>query len=214
MTGATMIGLPSSGAKTLRRVDYSTERNGLETLTETYTIRTADRATVQPAFLTTHKNYSTSSIKYERMAVENFSFRAQDGDISELTVIYVGLTSATGLPPALLRFIPTPGAGIKGPNAVIQAEYLSTQTESELVATDTANTTMPTVINGTIMPANFKPTYQSNLSGFDDYRGYAFASTESVRRGMFLVLTVIFQELLISGNSTGRVSMGGGPGGV
>jgi hypothetical protein len=209
MPGATIVGLPSSGAKTLRRVDYSTERNGLETLTETYTIRTADRATVQPAFLTTHKNYSTSSTKYERMAVENFSFRAQDGDISELTVTYVGLTSATGLPPALLRFIPTPGAGIKGPNAVIQAEYLSTQTESELVATDNTNQTMPTIINGTLMPANFKPFYRENATGYDDYRGYTYSSTESVRRGAFLVLTVIFKELMISAFVTGRINTGG-----
>jgi len=209
MPDARLIGSPSSGKKTLRRVDYATERNGLETLTETYTIRTADRATIQPAFNTTHKNYSTNSTKYERMVVENFSFRAQDGDLSELLVSYVGLTSATGLPPALIRFIPTPGAGIKGPNAVIQAEYLSTQTESELVATDNTNQTMPTIINGTLMPANFKPFYNENATGYDDYRGYTFSSTESVRRGAFLVLTVVFQELMISAFVTGRINTGG-----
>jgi len=205
MPSATIVGSPSSGAKTLRKVEYATERNGLETLTETYTIRTADRATIQPAFLTTHKNFSTNSIKYERMTVENFSFRAQDGDLSELTVTYVGLTSATGLPGALLRFIPTPGAGIFGPNAVIQVEHLSTQTESELIVNDASKVVMPTVINGTIMPANFKPYYKSNSSGFDAYYGYTFSSVEAVRRGLFLILTVVFKEYIESGNTTGRV---------
>lgn len=205
MPDATILGSPASGAKTLRRVDYTTERNGLETLTETYTIRTADRSTIQPAFNTPHRNYSTSSVKYERMVVENFAFRAQDGDLSELTVIYVGLTTASGLPPALLRFVPTPDAGIVGPNAVIQAEFLSAQTESELVATDTVGKTMPTTINGTLMPANFKPFYRESSTGFDDYRGYCFISTESVRRGLFLVLTVNFKEFIISANVTGRI---------
>jgi len=125
MPDARLIGSPSSGKKTLRRVDYATERNGLETLTETYTIRTADRATIQPAFLTAHSNFSTSSTTYDRMAVENFSFRAQDGDISELTVTYVGLTSATGLPGALVRILP---ASVE---TIIQAEFVSDITESE-----------------------------------------------------------------------------------
>ena len=205
MPSATIIGLPSSGAKTLRRVDYATERNGLETLTEIYTIRTADRATIQPAFLTTHKNFSTSSTKYERMTVENFSFRAQDGDLSELTVTYVGLTSATGLPGALVRFIPTPGAGIRGPNAVIQVEYLSTQNESELIINDSARAVMPTQINGTVMPANYQRDYRSNSTGFDSYYGYTFSSIEAVRRGQFLILTVIFKEYVESGNVTGRI---------
>jgi hypothetical protein len=196
MPSATIIGSPSSGAKTLRRVDYGTERNGLETLTETYTIRTADRASIQPAFLTTHRNFSASSTKYDRMAIENFSFRAQDGDISELSVTYVGLTSASGLPGALVRIVPTPGAGIRGPNAVIQAEYLSTQTESQLVLQTTGTTVMPTSINGTLMPANFP--FSTDKYNFSTYYGYTFASIESVRRGQFLVLTAVFKEYAIT----------------
>jgi hypothetical protein len=211
MPSATIIGSPASGAKTLRRVDYATERNGLETLTEIYAIRTVDRATIQPAFLTAHKNFSTSSTKYERMAVENFSFRAQDGDISELTVTYVGLTSASGLPGALVRFVPTPGAGLLGPNAVIQVEYLSTQTESELIVANANRIVMPTSINGTTMPVNFKPYYNSSASGFDAYYGYTYASVEAIRRGQFLVLTVIFQEHIESGNVTGTINVGGVP---
>jgi hypothetical protein len=192
MPGATIIGFPSSGGKTLRRVDYATERNGLETLTETYTIRTADRAAIQPEFLTTHRNFSTSSTKYDRMAVENFSFRAQDGDISELTVTYVGLTSETGMPGALVRFVPSPGAGIRGPNAVIQAEYLSTQTESELVDRRNNIGRMPTSINGTLMPANFPAT--TNRDNSYSYNGYTFSSVEAGRRGQFLVVTAVFKE--------------------
>lgn len=189
MPAARLIGSPSSGGKTLRRVDYATERNGLETLTETYTIRTADRATVQPAFLTTHKNYSTSSTKYERMAVENFSFRAQDGDISELTVIYVGLTSANGLPGALVRLLPSGGGFL------IQAEYITTQNESELISQNIVTSRMPTLINDTQMPSNPEP--YTNNEGSVHFYGYTYLNTEAVRRGQFIVATVVFQQYLV-----------------
>jgi len=186
MPGATIVGLPSSGGKTLRRVDYATERNGLETLTETYTIRTADRATIQPAFNTTHRNFSTSSTKYDRMAVENFSFRAQDGDISELTVTYVGLTSANGLPGALVRVLPA------GTDTIIQTEYVTNITESELIALAVVTTRMPTSINGTNMPVN--PPYFTNNNNSYTFFGYTYLSTEATRRGQFIVATVVFKK--------------------
>jgi len=187
MPSATIIGSPASGAKTLRRVDYATERNGLETLTETYTIRTADRATIQPAFLTTHKNFSTSSIKYERMAVENFSFRAQDGDISELTVTFVGLTYDTGLPGALVRIQPA------APKIIIQAEYVSDINESQLIAlAGSPYNRMPNSINGTNMPVN--PPFYTNNNNSYTYYGYTYFSTEATRRGQFIVATVVFKE--------------------
>ena len=188
MPGATFVGSPASGAKTLRRVDYATERNGLETLTEIYTIRTIDRASIQPAFLTTHKNFSTSSTKYERMAVENFSFRAQDGDISELTVTYVGLTSANGLPGALVRLLPSGGGFL------IQAEYITTQNESELISQNRVTGRMPTSINGTQMP--FNPAPYTNREGSVNFYGYTYLNTEAVRRGQFIVATVVFQQYL------------------
>ena len=186
MPAARLIGSPSSGGKTLRRVDYATERNGLETLTETYTIRTADRATIQPTFLTTHTNFSSSSTKYERMAVENLSFRAQDGDISELTVTYVGLTYATGLPGALVRILPI------APDTIIQAEYVTNITESELIESATITTRMPTEINGTIMPYN--PPYFTNNNNSNTRYGYTYFSTEATRRGQFIVATVVFKK--------------------
>lgn len=186
MPGATIVGLPSSSGKTLRRVDYATERNGLETLTETYTIRTADRAAIQPAFLTTHKNFSSSSTKYERMAVENFSFRAQDGDISELTVTYVGLTYDTGLPGALVRILPA------ATDIIIQAEYVSDINESELIALNKITTRMPTSINGTNMP--FNPPYFTNNNNSNTQFGYTYFSTEATRRGQFIVATVVFKK--------------------
>ena len=186
MPSAIIVGSPSSGAKTLRRVDYATERNGLETLTETYTIRTADRATIQPAFNTTHRNFSTSSTKYDRMAVENFSFRAQDGDISELTVTYVGLTSANGLPGALVRVLPA------GTDTIIQTEYVTNITESELIALAVVTTRMPTSINWTNMPVN--PPYFTNNNNSYTFFGYTYLSTEAVRRGQFIVATVVFKK--------------------
>ena len=98
---AVILGSPGSAKKVLRRNEFSTQRNGLEFINEIYTIRTADRATLQPAFDTLHKNYSESATKYARMAVENVAFKEMDGDLTEMTVSYVGLTSASGLPPAL-----------------------------------------------------------------------------------------------------------------
>jgi len=189
MPDARLIGSPSSGKKTLRRVDYATERNGLETLTETYTIRTADRATIQPAFLTAHSNFSTSSTTYDRMAVENFSFRAQGGDSSERTVTYVGLTSATGLPGALVRILPASG------ETIIQAEFVSDITESELIAQAVITTRMPSVINGTIMP--FNPPFFTNKNNSVTNYGYTYFGTEAARRGQFIVATVVFKIYIV-----------------
>jgi hypothetical protein len=116
---AIILGSPVSGQKVLRRNEFSTQRNGLEFINEIYTIRTADRTTIQPDFETLHKDFSTASAKYARMAVENVAFKEIDGDLSEMTVSYVGLTSASGLPPALVRIIPQMDKGVFGPPCVI-----------------------------------------------------------------------------------------------
>ena len=167
---AVIVGSPSSGQKVLRRADFSVERNGLETLNEVYTVRTADRRTLQPNFGILHSAYSTASTKFARMAVERFSFREQDGDLTEINVTYVGLTSSSGLPPAIVRLIPTPGAGIFGPNMVIEAEFLTDKSETQFLLDGAGwlNTNgliyMPESINGTKMPANPREPF-----GFSSY---------------------------------------------
>ena len=204
---AVIVGSPSSGSKVLRRADFSTERNGLETLNEIYTVRTADRRTLQPNFGTLHSAYSTASTKFARMAVENFSFREQDGDLTEINVTYVGLTSSSGLPPAIVRLIPTPGAGIFGPNMVIEAEFLTDKSETDFSANGAGGLTgpaglfsaavifMPDTINGTKMPANPRePFFRDGVTISRSYSGYTQQSLSCDRRGLFLVARATFAE--------------------
>jgi len=206
---AVIVGSPSSGSKVLRRGDFATERNGLETLNEIYTIRTADRATLKPNFGDLHKDYSGASTKFSRMSVENFSFREQDGDLTEMNVTYVGLTTSAGFPLALVRLIPTPGAGIYGPQMIIEAEYLTDKTETQFIQDgcggqiinvgvlgQTSNAfLMPSVINGTSMPKNPREPFRRTTNAVDiSYHGYLQASLASEKRGLFLVVRVVFQE--------------------
>ena len=206
---AVIVGSPSSGQKVLRRADFSVERNGLETLNEVYTVRTADRRTLQPNFGTLHSAYSTASTKFARMAVENFSFREQDGDMTEINVTYVGLTSLSGLPPAIVRLIPTPGAGIFGPNMVIEAEFLTDKSETQFMQDGSGGQiisvgilqplstgiAMPSKINGTDMPKNPREPFSSQSLGTAfKYHGYLQQSLSCERRGLFLVARVSFAE--------------------
>ena len=204
---AVIVGSPSSGQKVLRRADFSVERNGLETLNEVYTVRTADRRTLQPNFGTLHSAYSTASTKFARMAVESFSFREQDGDLTEINVTYVGLTSSSGLPPAIVRLIPTPGAGIFGPNMVIEAEFLTDKSETDFSANGAGGLTgpaglfsaavifMPDTINCTKMPANPRePFFRDGVTISRSYSGYTQQSLSCYRRGLFLVARATFAE--------------------
>jgi hypothetical protein len=204
---AVIVGSPSSGQKVLRRADFSVERNGLETLNEVYTVRTADRRTLQPNFGTLHSAYSTASTKFARMAVESLSFRGQDGDLTEINVTYVGLTSSSGLPPAIVRLIPTPGAGIFGPNIVIEAEFLTDKSETDFSANGAGGLTgpaglfsaavifMPDTINGTKMPANPRePFFRDGVTISRSYSGYTQQSLSCDRRGLFLVARATFAE--------------------
>ncbi len=212
---AVIVGSPSSGSKVLRRADFSTERNGLETLNEIYTVRTSDRRTLQPSFGTLHSAYSSASTKFARMAVENFSFREQDGDLTELNVTYVGLTTSTGLPPALVRLIPTEGAGIFGPPLTIEAEFVTDVSESEFINGSIIKNVklafppqlaanlglnqnfnkMPPFINGTKMPDNPREPYvRSGGFGLDQYLGYVTQSFSCDRRGIFLIARTTYVE--------------------
>jgi hypothetical protein len=209
---AVIVGSPLSGSKVLRRADFSTQRNGLETLNEIYIVRTADRKALQPSFGTLHSAYSTASTTFTRMAVENFSFREQDGDLTEINVTYVGLTSSSGLPPAVVRLIPTPGAGIYGPNMIIEAEFISDKSETEFIQTGAGGLLkpednllnegrygrfMPSTINGTKMPSNPRQPFQrSGLLLKTTYYGYVQTSLSCEKRGILLVARVNYAEQL------------------
>ena len=206
---ASILGSLTSGAKILRRSEYSREIVGLETLTETYTIRTADRQTILPLKDVTHSAFSTASTKFTRMAVETASVREQDGDISELSVTFVGLTSSTGLPQAQVKFIPTTGADIWGPPIVIEVSFVTDLTESQFASGQLSSSfpvnerfgpnamvPMPAYINDTATPQNPRTpgVTTDNLEGNIVYFGYCLDSLDSTRRGQFLVARATFKE--------------------
>lgn len=204
-----IIGSPASGAKVLRRQNIQKDLNGLETITENYTIRTADRATITPAKDTLHSAFSTAIPKYSRMVVETTTLDETDGGLTTLTVVYVGLTSSTGLPPAIVRLLPTPGAGIFGPAILIEAEYLTDKTETQFMQEGSggqiveigilppygSGIAMPSDINGTVMPRNPREPFKSQTVGAAfNYHGYLQQTISSEKRGLFLVVRVIFAE--------------------
>jgi hypothetical protein len=213
---AVILGSPEAGKKVLRRSEFSTQRNGLEFINEIYTIRTADRSKLQPALETLHKNFSTASTTYARMAVENVAFKEIDGDLSEMTVSCVGLTSSTGLPPALVRIIPQMDKGVFGPPCVISVEYISSSSTASILsslpgaflsAASGLKIPMPTSINGTILPANPRdpystgnnPVQQSSFFGPGSYttfsyQGYVLNSIQAEERGIFVVVVAEYAE--------------------
>jgi hypothetical protein len=215
---AVIVGSPGSGKKVLRRNEFSTQRNGLEFINEIYTIRTADRATLQPAFDTLHKNYSESATKYARMAVENVGFKEMDGDLTEMTVSYVGLTSASGLPRALVSIIPQMDKGIYGPPCVISVEYISDKSVAALsrrlpggggssFSGFKPRVSIPTEINGTALPRNPRdpfntgnnPTQVSAFFGptaytVNNYFGLVMESLQVQERGIFSVVVEEYAE--------------------
>jgi hypothetical protein len=157
----------NAGQKILRKQQRSTEVDGLVTLVETYTIRTADLATLEPDRNTAHMAYSTSSVKYSRMLVETTAINPLDGDLSELRVTYVGLDYASGLPPAYITTVGQAGAGVFGADASIVVRYLSDgslfdtlkggQITLNLGGSQLSLPTkrfLPSSINGTAMPPN------------------------------------------------------------
>jgi hypothetical protein len=157
----------NAGGKILRKSQRSTEVDGLVTLVETYTIRTADIESIEPDRNTGHSSFSTASQTYPRMQVETTRIDPMDGDLSELVVTYVGLDYATGLPPAFITTVGQPGAGVFGADASIVVRYLtadslfSTLKGSQVsIAAQGTRLALPTKrllpasINGTAMPPN------------------------------------------------------------
>jgi hypothetical protein len=208
---AVIVGSPISGGKVLQRQNFQRDINGLETISESYMIRTADRAAIAPAKDTTYSAF-TSTNTYPRMAVETISFSEEDGGLSTMSVVYVGLTASTGLPKPVVRMIPTTGAGIYGPPLTIEVEFVTDLVESEFangqlvkgIPTNQQFTnvglgrflTMPSQLNGLTLPSQPRPlgVVQSNNDGNITYYGYCMDNLDSTRRGQFLVAKAVFKE--------------------
>lgn len=156
-----------SGQKVLRKSQRATEVDGLVTLTETYIIRTADIATIEPDRNTLHSAFSSASVKYSRMSVETTRVEPMDGDLSTLLVNYVGLDYDSGLPPAFITTVGQPGVGVFGADAVVVVKYITQQSLFDTLKGGSVglnlggtNLTLPTKrlmpssINSTLMPPN------------------------------------------------------------
>jgi hypothetical protein len=200
--------------KVLQRQNFSKEPNGLETIIEAYAIQTANRDTVVPEKDTLHSAFSSSAKKYTRMAVESVTTEEQDGGITQMLVTYVGLTSSTGLPPPIIRLIPTAGEGVYGPPLVIEAEYVTDVSETEFLAGQLSQNNglrvatlfnptikMPASINGVAMPRDPRSAFfNTPKSGFGggvivQYSGYCVLSMSCDRRGLFLVARNTYHEV-------------------
>lgn len=166
--GSIILGkLAASGNKVLRKSQRATEADGLVTLTETYTIRTSDIATMEPDKGTLHSAFSSATTKYSRMSVETTRIEPLDGNLSSLIVNYVGLDYASGLPQAYVTAVGQPGVGVFGADAAIVVKYVTDQTLFDLlkggnIQLKLGNSNlvlptkrlMPTSINGTALPPN------------------------------------------------------------
>lgn len=218
---AVILSRPNSNTdKVLARSDYMKDTVGLETVTETYTIRTSARLFMAPSRNTLHSSFSESSTKFSRMAVETVSFRELNGDLTEMTVTFVGLTSETGLPPAVVSLIPTSNAGVFGPPVVIQVQYVTDVSVAELVAGKVASKSaaagwgylkIPPSINGTPLPPNPREPYsRSTIAVSTRYEGYVAADVQAIPRGLFNLVTINYQELLQQGGTVGSSGFSGG----
>jgi len=203
----------STTAKVLQRQNFNKEPNGLETIIEAYAISTANRDTIVPEKNTLHSAFSSSAKKYTRMVVESVTTEEQDGGITQMLVTFVGLTSSTGLPPAIVRLIPTEGAGVYGPPLVIEAEFVTDVDESLFIKGNISETSsislgnisfgsvnqMPPFINETKMPSNPRePFKSSNNYLINQYFGYCTQSHSCERRGLFLIARVVYAETQIT----------------
>lgn len=199
----------SIDSKVLQRQNFNKEPNGLETVVESYAIKTSNRDTVVPEKDTLHAAFSSSSKKYSRMVVESVSTEEQDGGITQMLVTFVGLTTSTGLPPAIVRLIPTPGAGIFGAPLVVEAEFITDVSETEFIRGNIQGTSsinlgnvsfgsvnqMPPFINGTKMPSNPREPFKSSTRvNVAEYFGYCTVSHSCERRGLFLVARTTYAE--------------------
>jgi len=197
-------------SKVLQRQNFNKEPNGLEIIIESYAIATANRDTIVPEKDTLHSAFSSSAKKYSRMIVESVTTEEQDGGITQMLVTFVGLTASTGLPPAIVRLIPTPGVGIYGAPLIIEAEFITDVSETDFIRGNIQGTSsinlgnvsfgsvnqMPPFINGTKMPSNPREPFKSSSRvAIVEYFGYCTQSHSCERRGLFLVARTTYQEV-------------------
>jgi hypothetical protein len=196
-------------SKVLQRQNFNKEPNGLETIIEAYAIKTVNRDAIVPERFTLHSAFSSSAKKYSRMAVESVVTEEQDGGITQMLVTFVGLTSSSGLPPPIIRIIPSAGEGVYGPPIVIEAEYVTDVGETQFMAGQlsqnngaqqvglfTPTIKMPAFINGVAMPPDPRPPFfQAGTGIIAEYYGYCVLSKSCERRGLFLVARDTFHEV-------------------
>ena len=202
----------STTAKVLQRQNFNKEPNGLETIIEAYAIKTSNRDTIIPekgvAHSAFHSTSPSSFEKYSRMVVESVATEEQDGGITQMLVTFVGLTTSTGLPPPIIRLIPTAGEGVYGPPLVIEAEYVTDVSETDFLLGQVAQNNalervtvwkptirMPEYINGYKMPANLEAKFSVGGSIIENYSGYCYLSKACEKRGLFLVARDTFHEV-------------------
>ena len=128
---AVVIGSLASGGKILNSQSFTKELNGLVLLSEVYTVRGQDLASLTPANGTLHSAYSTANTTYSTLSVERASGQSIEGNLAQITVDFVGIIGA--LPPALVRLIPVAGAGIFGPPVIVEAEFVTNVSENAIV---------------------------------------------------------------------------------
>ena len=157
----------NAGGKILRKSTRSTSVDGLVTLVENYTIRLADIGSLEPDSGTRHSDFSTSTVKYTRMLVETTAVNPIDGDLADLSVTYVGLDYASGLPAAYITAVGQPGVGVYGADAAIVVKYITQDSLFDTlkggnISLNLGGTSltlptkrlMPTSINSTTLPPN------------------------------------------------------------
>jgi hypothetical protein len=182
----------NAGGKVLRKASRSTSVDGLVTLVENYTIRLADIGSLEPDTGITHSAFSTASTKYTRMLVETTAVNPIDGDLADLSVTYVGLDYASGLPSAYITAVGQPGVGVFGADAAIVVKYITQDSLFDTlkggnISLNLGGTSltlptkrlMPTSINGTALPPNPRGREYRRSKNVSELQSAATASYNS-----------------------------------
>lgn len=212
----TIVGLTENKI-VLKRENVHTDPNGLNTIIMNFAVRTQDIGAVQPNVGYSHAEFCnrhgiSKSIFYSTMKVVSVNTEEQDGGLSEMIVTFEGLMYTGTMPLPIVRYIPTEGQGIYGPPIVIQAEYVTLQSDSQFLALfDPQNNLaqpvlwfaqrkkMPRYINGYEMPKDPKEAFFATPGTgggiIQEYLGYCYLSVACERRGGALLVTSSFGEV-------------------